>query len=184
MVILDAMREETVERVAKAQAEEFAKEIEPTLHMGDGATATDTTTIGSRNYGRWEIKYPLKSPYIDPDFASNELLLACVKCMMDTRVVELETFSTVVSLPGSPTMQWHRDDRELWPRALKGENKISPAAQVQHTLAATSTSPTRFASFEYLLFSDDDCVRSFRYVLCVQARTSICQSTARSSTCR
>jgi hypothetical protein len=150
VVILDAMREETVERVAKAQAEEFAKEIEPTLHMGDGATATDTTTIGSRNYGRWEIKYPLKSPYIDPDFASNELLLACVKCMMDTRVVELETFSTVVSLPGSPTMQWHRDDRELWPRALKGENKISPAAQVQHTLAATSTSPTRFASFEYL----------------------------------
>eukprot|EP01046_Picozoa_sp_COSAG06_P046330 COSAG06_NODE_6549_length_2886_cov_7.741374_2_plen_181_part_00 len=119
------MREETVERVAKAQAEEFAKEIESTLHMGDGATATDTTTIGSRNYGRWEIKYPLKSPYIDPDFASNELLLACVKCMMDTRVVELETFSTVVSLPGSPTMQWHRDDRELWPRALKGENKIS-----------------------------------------------------------
>jgi hypothetical protein len=28
---------------------------------------------------RWEIKYPLKQPYIDPDFAANELLLACVK---------------------------------------------------------------------------------------------------------
>ena len=30
---------------------------------------------------------------------SNEIMLACVKCMMDTRVVELETFSTVVSIP-------------------------------------------------------------------------------------
>jgi len=138
VVILNAMQEETVEKVAKAQAADFEAQVAAGLKAGTQEEATDTNMIGARNYGRWEIKYELKQPYIDPDFAvripfpplrnialgtvadrtiavlqSNEIMLACVKCMMDTRVVELETFSTVVSIPGSPTMRWHRDDRAL-----------------------------------------------------------------------
>ena len=50
------MREETVDKVAKAQAAEFARDIEPKLHMGGAHDSTDTVTIGARNYGRWEIK--------------------------------------------------------------------------------------------------------------------------------
>ena len=132
------MQEETVEKVAKAQAADFEAQVAAGLKAGTQEEATDTNMIGARNYGRWEIKYELKQPYIDPDFAvrtpfpplrnialgtvadrttavlqSNEIMLACVKCIMDTRVVELETFSTVVSIPGSPTMRWHRDDRAL-----------------------------------------------------------------------
>ena len=56
MVILNAMREETVTKVADAQATSFARDIEPKLHMGGARDSTDTTTIGARNYGRWEIK--------------------------------------------------------------------------------------------------------------------------------
>ena len=46
------------------------------LKAGTQEEATDTNMIGARNYGRWEIKYELKQPYIDPDFAVRNPLSA------------------------------------------------------------------------------------------------------------
>ena len=41
-------------------------------------------------------------------------------------LAERACFFQVVSIPGSPTMRWHRDDRELFPRAIVGEEKHLP----------------------------------------------------------
>ena len=69
VVVLNAMQEETVEKVAKAQAADFEAQVAAGLKAGTQEEATDTNMIGARNYGRWEIKYELKQPYIDTDFA-------------------------------------------------------------------------------------------------------------------
>ena len=79
VVVLNAMQEETVEKVAKAQAADFEAQVAAGLKAGTQEEATDTNMIGARNYGRWEIKYELKQPYIDPDFAVRNPLSACCK---------------------------------------------------------------------------------------------------------
>ena len=80
VVVLNAMQEETVEKVAKAQAADFEAQVAAGLKAGTQEEATDTNMIGARNYGRWEIKYELKQPYIDPDFAvRNPLSAFCAK---------------------------------------------------------------------------------------------------------
>ena len=103
VVVLNAMQEETVEKVAKAQAADFEAQVAAGLKAGTQEEvrflteilddfrrfvveiwlfrrnfwqATDTNMIGARNYGRWEIKYELKEPYIDPDFAVRNPLSA------------------------------------------------------------------------------------------------------------
>ena len=45
------MQEETVEKVAKAQAADFEAQVAAGLKAGTQEEATDTNMIGARNYG-------------------------------------------------------------------------------------------------------------------------------------
>ena len=63
-------------------------------------------------------KYPV---FADPALVRNPLLYAFAKSVLRTGALEVDTHSSVTSMPGAPNQHWHHDtgalfDHDVWPQ--------------------------------------------------------------------
>jgi ectoine hydroxylase-related dioxygenase (phytanoyl-CoA dioxygenase family) len=61
-----------------------------------------------RGPARFEVKMPNRLPYSNESLAANPLLLPMVRVTLGAQA-EVDTFSTIASLPGSTAQAWHSD---------------------------------------------------------------------------
>ena len=84
-----------------------------------GADAKPTfegVETAKRSQGRYEFANPLEAPFTDAAVLENAFVMPVLRRAMGARL-EVDTFSTVVSEPGSPTQHWHADAGQLFPRS-------------------------------------------------------------------
>lgn len=74
----------------------------------------NSTTSGLRSEGRWEVKLPLVPPFTSPNLIANPALFSLLKRVLGTEEIELDTLSSVTSVPGSPAQHWHADVDDLF----------------------------------------------------------------------
>ncbi|EDQ84417.1 uncharacterized protein MONBRDRAFT_30313 [Monosiga brevicollis MX1] len=67
----------------------------------EGHTLQEYTDAASRSDDRYEVKFPLKSPFIDSDLIANRIMLGLLKTVIGARF-EIDTFSYVASRAGAP----------------------------------------------------------------------------------
>ncbi|KAA0164826.1 hypothetical protein FNF27_07754 [Cafeteria roenbergensis] len=82
----------------------------------DGHATFEGTTAAKRGESRYEFANPLEAPFTDDAVVQNAFLGPVLRRTMGPRI-EMDTFSTVVSLPGAPAQHWHADAGQLFPRA-------------------------------------------------------------------
>eukprot|EP00054_Salpingoeca_dolichothecata_P016516 m.96914 g.96914 ORF g.96914 m.96914 type:complete len:490 (-) comp22008_c0_seq3:18-1487(-) len=85
----------------------------------------ESTEAAERAIMRYEVKFPIREPYVRPDFTANRFLLSFVKLLL-TNKIEIDTFSHVTSLPGAPDQEWHNDVDSLFSRVVVTEEKALP----------------------------------------------------------
>lgn len=102
----------------------------------------------SRGFSRFETKFPMKAPFIDPRFAGNRLLSKVVKGILGARV-ELDTFSAVTSMPGSSDQMWHSDVADLFAQN-EGEDKHIPAHGLVAVVPFVDLTPETGATEYYM----------------------------------
>lgn len=123
------------------------------LHNASGIN--EGVEFSGRGLGRFERKFPLRQPYMDPRFVAPPLLLGPIKAILSP-AIELDTFSAVTSMPRPKSARstttddqaWHADVSTLFPRVLQGEQSYIPP----HGLVAitglgnysTDSGPTEF----------------------------------------
>jgi hypothetical protein len=97
---------ELIKRLRKAQAkvvDDFLKGIEEDIDK------TNTTSSEQRSPGRYELVNPLKTPFSDESFVLNPLLAPLMTRVLGSKRLEIDTHSSVTSLPHTPEQHWHRD---------------------------------------------------------------------------
>jgi hypothetical protein len=68
----------------------------------------ENSKAATRSKSRFEIKLPLKEPFINNNFVDNRWLVYILKLIMSDRIL-IDTFSFVTSLSGAPEQHWHND---------------------------------------------------------------------------
>eukprot|EP00039_Didymoeca_costata_P006596 m.91645 g.91645 ORF g.91645 m.91645 type:complete len:500 (+) comp13313_c0_seq2:321-1820(+) len=103
--------------------------------------------VASRGESRFELKFPLREPYTDPRLVAQRHMLALVKSVLGDRI-ELDTFSSVTSLPGKTQQGWHADVGHLFGRLMLGEHRHAPPpgliVAVPLVDLSSKTGPTEF----------------------------------------
>lgn len=69
----------------------------------------NTTKSEQRSKRRYEVWSPMIPPFTSDEFLLSPLLLPVIKFVMNSERLEIDTFSSVTSLPGAPAQHWHRD---------------------------------------------------------------------------
>jgi len=69
----------------------------------------NTTKSEQRSKMRYEVWSPLIPPFTSDEFLLSPFVLPVIKYVMNAERLEVDTFSSVTSLPGAPTQHWHRD---------------------------------------------------------------------------
>lgn len=110
--LVDVLDPDAVELIATQQKADFEAFLERLpADRPPGATVDDywiNVRAASRGGRRFELKFPLVYPYTHGGLSANPFVLSAVKALLGTRV-ELDTFSSVTSLPGGLAMDWHMD---------------------------------------------------------------------------
>ena len=99
-----------IEQIEAAHHEEFKQDKAQLKGSFEG------TKIASRSDKRYEIKWPLRSPFTDERLVMNPALVSGVKAVLGGDHLELDTFSHVDSLPGAGMQQWHGDVDPIFKR--------------------------------------------------------------------
>ena len=98
-----------------------------------------------RSKMRFEVKLPLEPPYLDEAITSPGPVVSLLTTVLRSKMLEIDTFSYVVSMAGAPTQRWHDDAGSLF-KDWGGE-QIPPhglvAAVALDTLSEES-GPTEF----------------------------------------
>lgn len=117
VVIVDGVIPAPVVGPLAAQADAVVEQQLAGVDPGADAKATfEGTTTAKRGEGRYEFTNPLEGPYTDDTVVQNAFLGPVLRRTMGPRI-EMDTFSTVVSVPGAPAQHWHADAGQLFPRA-------------------------------------------------------------------
>ena len=78
-------------------------------------TLARTTDAEERSKGRYEVKTPLAPPFISRDLLENFAIKGLADEFLQTPRAEIDTLSSVTSLPRTPAQHWHRDAGFLFP---------------------------------------------------------------------
>jgi ectoine hydroxylase-related dioxygenase (phytanoyl-CoA dioxygenase family) len=97
---------ELVKQLRRAQGEVLEQFLEG---IEKDVSKTNSTWSEQRSPGRYELVNPLKSPFSDEEFIANGLLQPFMKRMLGSKRLEIDTHSSVTSLPHTPAQHWHRD---------------------------------------------------------------------------
>lgn len=71
--------------------------------------------IRERSPGRLDLLLPHAMPFNHTAITLNRFAMEIMASVFDGQAFELKSAHTVVSLPGAPSQQWHRDDSPLFP---------------------------------------------------------------------
>lgn len=77
--------------------------------LGDAGGSFENDAAASRSKGRFEIKLPMKAPFISPGFSDNHFLIHAMKIALLGDRLLIDTFSFVTSMGGAPDQHWHND---------------------------------------------------------------------------
>jgi hypothetical protein len=77
--------------------------------LGELGGSFENDAAASRSKGRFEIKLPMKAPFISPGFSDNHFLIHAMKIAMLGDRLLIDTFSFVTSMGGAPDQHWHND---------------------------------------------------------------------------
>ena len=126
VVLEGAVAPEVTEAVGHAVAEHFegTKErirafkpeiLDPSTRFS-GKTSIQTVwpDAAERSKLRFEVKLPLEPPYLDEALTSSEAIVSLIKNVLRSKMLELDTFSYVVSMAGAPKQHWHNDAGPLF----------------------------------------------------------------------
>jgi len=69
----------------------------------------NTTKSEQRSESRYEVWSPMNPPFTSDEFLLSPFLLPAIKFVMNSERLEIDTFSSVTSLPGAPAQHWHKD---------------------------------------------------------------------------
>ena len=78
------------------------------------ASQENTTTSWRRSEGRWEVKLPATAPFTSQNLIASPALFPLLKRALGSQDIELDTFSSVTSLAGSPAQHWHADVDDIF----------------------------------------------------------------------
>eukprot|EP00750_Incisomonas_marina_P010243 INCI16256.2.p1 GENE.INCI16256.2~~INCI16256.2.p1 ORF type:complete len:353 (+),score=54.69 INCI16256.2:573-1631(+) len=116
----------TILKLRAAQEQHFAKYK---ADIEKNTKAVNSTGSAQRSPMRFEVKFDsMEHPeFADVSLVRNPLLYTFVKSFLGTGALEVDTHSSVTSLPGAPNQHWHHDtgnlfDAETWPN----QNQHSP----------------------------------------------------------
>lgn len=101
--------------VATAQEADFVRMQADLLSQQAAHSMFETTRSASRSRNRFEVKFPLRPPFIRKDFYSNRFMLGAVKTLLSNSI-EIDTFSHITSLPDAPHQPFHADVGYLFAR--------------------------------------------------------------------
>eukprot|EP00946_MAST-07B_sp_MAST-7B-sp1_P004998 g4998.t1 len=77
--------------------------------LGDAGGSFENDAAASRSKGRFEIKLPMKPPFISPGFSDNHFMIHAMKIALLGDRILIDTFSFVTSMSGAPDQHWHND---------------------------------------------------------------------------
>ncbi len=80
----NAFATSTLNRVRRAQSEEI-KRFKASREEREEVFGEEWTDAASRSVGRYEVRFPLKDPFIDPEFVTNRFIMQLSKCLLSNR---------------------------------------------------------------------------------------------------
>jgi len=101
IVIEKVYSDEFIEKLKMAESKHFEK-----WYMNK---VMNTTKSEQRSKDRYEVWSPMAPPFTNDEFLLSPFLLPVIKFVMNSDRLEIDTFSSVTSLPGAPAQHWHRD---------------------------------------------------------------------------
>jgi tetratricopeptide (TPR) repeat protein len=114
--------DELIRDVAAAQRHAFSAHLKL---IKRNPRATNSTLASQRSPLRHELRAPMEDPYVRADLVLQPLLRPVLLGMLGDRV-ELDTFSSVTSLPTAPDQHWHRDLPRLFEKGRHGYGNHLP----------------------------------------------------------
>jgi hypothetical protein len=143
--IKDVFQVGTMDDIAVQQALDF----EEFYQTNQGELGVEKVDSAGRSERRLEVKFPNTLPYTNPDLLANRFLVAFVKTLL-TPAMQIDTFSSVTSLPGAPIQHYHNDVPHLFkteahflaPQALV---VVAPLVNLTKT-----TGPTEFMTGSHI----------------------------------
>ncbi|EGD83458.1 hypothetical protein PTSG_04065 [Salpingoeca rosetta] len=107
VALREVMQPAVLDRIYNAYKDDFAR-FQSDLQRRSDSTNGEWTDAAERSTDRYEVKFPLRYPYTDDAFTANRVIIAAAKLVMNNKI-EIDTFSTVTSLPNAPVQPWHGD---------------------------------------------------------------------------
>jgi len=152
VVLNGAFSDKLIQQLEAAQAKQFDAYI---ASVEADPRAENSTTAERRSKGRYELKAPLEKPFSSAELLRAPNVYPFLKQVLGTsRTLELDTLSSVTSLPQAPAQHWHRDAGSLF------DYDFMPVHQPPHGLVlavALMDTPKDLGPTEFLVKSHRDC---------------------------
>ena len=85
-----------------------------TRYSGKTSIQSAWPDAAERSKLRFEVKLPLEPPYLDEALTSSDPVVSLLTTALRSKMLELDTFSYVVSMAGAPKQHWHNDAGPLF----------------------------------------------------------------------
>eukprot|EP00055_Hartaetosiga_balthica_P010548 m.45393 g.45393 ORF g.45393 m.45393 type:complete len:524 (-) comp7217_c0_seq1:140-1711(-) len=127
-VLRNAMEKSVLKKIIKVYEDRF-ESFSSRLAKWDHKGVLEWTDAASRSEDRYEIKFKVEPPFTYPDVTANRFILFVSKLMLGDRI-EIDTLSTVTSLPGAPNQHWHADVGSIFKRHIRSPDRHLPPTGV------------------------------------------------------